>query len=100
MTVEEMLSRISSLELAEWMAYDRIEPIDKGDLHTAMLLTLTANANRDPEAQPEPFTVEQFFLDYWKRPEPEDPDRSWKANLQKAELITIAMGGQDLRKKD
>ena len=39
MTVSEMLGRMDSTELAEWMAYDRIEPFgdQRADLRSAIL---------------------------------------------------------------
>lgn len=46
MTVGEMLSRMSSKELTEWMAFASIEPIGESrqDLRIAMLCTLVYNA--------------------------------------------------------
>lgn len=67
-------------------------------MQTAMILSLMANVNRDNDAHPEPFTPADFMIDWWKEEEEPEPDESWKANLQVAEMITIALGGQDLRK--
>ena len=65
MTVAELLQRVSSRELGEWMAYERIEPFGetRADLRVGMLTSLTANINRKKGATP--FTPQDFmpFLD-------------------------------------
>lgn len=59
-----MLSRMSSQELTEWMAYEAIEPFaaERNDQDIAMLAALTANANRDPKKQSKPFELVDFLL--------------------------------------
>lgn len=66
MTVRELLKRIDSEELTEWMAFDRIEPIGSGrtNLAVAGLAALTANLNRDRGKHPEPYQP-AAFLDYY-----------------------------------
>jgi hypothetical protein len=46
MTVEELLLRISSRELSEWMAYYRLEPFGqvRGDLQAGIVASVMANA--------------------------------------------------------
>jgi len=46
-TVAELLSRISSAELSEWMAYDSIDPIgnDRGDLQAGIISMVVANSS-------------------------------------------------------
>lgn len=48
MTVEEMLDRISSAELSEWMDYNEINPFtpDRNDYMIAQLLSQNANLHR------------------------------------------------------
>ncbi|NOH14212.1 MAG: hypothetical protein HND51_21425 [Chloroflexi bacterium] len=47
----------------------------RSNLHTAMLLTLMANANRDPKQRSEPFTIEDFmFVDYSLADSSDEPD--------------------------
>ena len=48
MTVEDMLARMSSEELSEWMAFDRLEPIGwaRVDLVGGLLCSLLANQHR------------------------------------------------------
>lgn len=59
-----MLTRMSSQELTEWMAYEDIEPFaaERNDVELAMLTTLTANANRNPKKRSEPFKIVDFLL--------------------------------------
>lgn len=62
MTVGELLGRITSSELAEWMAYYSINPFGetRGDLRNAMLCCLMANAwNGDKHKT---FSMEDFML--------------------------------------
>jgi hypothetical protein len=49
--VEELLSRISSRELTEWMAYDTLEPFGHAIDHRMMAQVVAAiyNVNRDPK---------------------------------------------------
>jgi hypothetical protein len=48
MTVKELLSRTSSHELAEWMAYYQLEPFgeERGDLRSGIISSVIANVNR------------------------------------------------------
>ena len=64
----EMLDRMSSRELAEWRAYDRMEPIGepRADFRLAVLTSILANANRDVSKKPEPFGPADFA---WRGPD-------------------------------
>lgn len=44
MTVRELLERIDSAELSEWLAYDRIDPFDDGYWQAGMIAATVANA--------------------------------------------------------
>ncbi len=46
MTVRELLQRMDSAELTEWIAYLSIEPIgdERSDIHSALLAAVMANA--------------------------------------------------------
>lgn len=61
MTVRELLARIDSRELSEWMAYYTLEPFgeSRGDLRIAMLTSLMANVNRGKGQRP--FKVQDFM---------------------------------------
>jgi hypothetical protein len=52
--VAELLDRVSSAELTEWLAFDRVEPIGawRTDYNMAMLCALFANANRKKGSKP------------------------------------------------
>ncbi len=62
MTVRELLARMDSRELSEWMAFDRIEPIGSGRANLALagLSAITANVNRDSKRHPEPYAPDAF----------------------------------------
>lgn len=69
MTVAELLGRISSRELSEWMAYFEIEgPTGdaRADWRAGMLASVIANANRDPKRSPRAFEP-QDFMPYQER---------------------------------
>jgi len=49
MTVRELLERIDSRELAEWIAFNAIEPVDnrfRGDLQAGIIASTLANCHR------------------------------------------------------
>jgi hypothetical protein len=52
-TVEELLNRVSSAELTEWMAYARLEPFGphREDLRAGVIASVMATA---PQGQPHP----------------------------------------------
>jgi len=54
MTVSELLARISSAELTEWMAFDAIDPFgeQRADLRTGILAAVTANHSFAPPTEP------------------------------------------------
>jgi hypothetical protein len=54
MTVAELLARISSAELTEWMAFDAIEPFGeaRADLRAGIVAAVTANHSFAPPRQP------------------------------------------------
>lgn len=63
---------MGSAEFTEWMAFYLTEPWgeQRSDIQHAMLMTLLANANRDPKRKA--FQASEFMPDYW-RAEPEEP---------------------------
>ena len=62
MTVRELLNRIDSRELSEWVAYDTLEPIGsvRVDLAGAVVASTVANCHRGKD-QPA-FTPMDFML--------------------------------------
>lgn len=91
MTVAELLERISSEELSEWMEFYRLEPFgtEAEMLGHAITSSVVANANRgrgDREYKPADFM-----------PKFERQEQSVDEMVQFAAMYTAAMGGQDLR---
>jgi len=69
MTVKELLARIDSRELTEWMAYYSLEPwgTEPEDLRAGIIASTIANVNRDQKKQRKPFTPKDF-MPVWDRP--------------------------------
>jgi len=59
--VRELLLRMDSRELSEWMAYEQIEPFGerRADLRSAIIACVIANAWRSPNRPP--FRVQDFM---------------------------------------
>lgn len=72
---EEMLDRMSSHELSEWMAYANIEPFgeDRADLRAGTISSVIANTNRDPKKKADPYEPIDF-MPFAEKPEP-TPDQ-------------------------
>lgn len=64
MTVRELLERVDSRELSEWMIYFEMEPwgTDVEDWRAGMVASTIANVNRDPKKQIKPYDPEDFML--------------------------------------
>lgn len=76
MTVRELLFRIDSKELTEWMAFYSLEPwgTEPEDVRTGIIASTVANANRDPKKKAHKV---KDFMPQWYKPEqtPEDHKR-------------------------
>lgn len=68
-----MLNYLTSSQLSEWEAYDRIDPIGKWreDFNVANLMALIANVNRNPKKKSNPFTISDFMPEWGKEEEKE-----------------------------
>jgi hypothetical protein len=81
-TVRELVERMTLHELAEWKAYDMIEPFGEGRLNLSLgnFAALTANINRDPK-RGEPFALEDFVPFHQKAPlpPPRQPTRTQRS---------------------
>lgn len=66
MTVGEIGERMSALELTEWIAYNRIEPIgpQRADLAAGIVASTVANAHRSKGPSFKP----QDFMAYVEKP--------------------------------
>lgn len=91
MPVSELLARVSSRELTEWMLFYKLEPFGTkaNYLGTAIVAKTVADVNR-PKGKP-PYKVEQFIPDF------EEHEQEVDDMLRIAEMMTIAMGGEDKR---
>jgi hypothetical protein len=82
---------MDSKELTEWMAYSTLEPFggDVPYLGHAITASTIANANRRKGTRA--YKVDEFMPKFTKQAQtPEEM-------LQIAEMMTIGLGGQDLR---
>lgn len=74
-----MLRRIPASLLAEWMAYDQVEPISlgyRGEVAAAQVASVIANVNRNPEKKRQPYTIEDFVVKYGEAAAA-DPEEVW-----------------------
>lgn len=98
MPVRDLLRRLSSAELTDWIAYSRLRPFGPlvEDQRYGNIMALIANVNRDPKKMPQPFKPSDFMMSKIKE---RRQVQSWQDQLKVVELLTVAMGGKDLRKK-
>ena len=88
---------MTSAEFSEWLAYFRL--LDdrpsaderRADWRHAAMMTLLANAYRDRDRRPQPFTSVEFLPRWDAEPEPELTDEQL---LAKVMVINAAMGGK------
>lgn len=86
--MRELLARMTSEELAEWMAYEMIEPFEstRGDLRTALTCTTMANLSRTKKSDAV-YQMKDFMLDF------EKPLRQQQAKVTASpEAIAHAIG--------
>ncbi len=86
MSVARAQREISSREFAEWMAYDRIDPIgrDRDDWRAVFLATLLANIHRPKGKRP------YRLKDFWPRWDNTEPDEEELARKIKAAMGALA----------
>jgi hypothetical protein len=92
MTVDELLSRISSRELSEWQVYSQIEPWGetRADWRSGIVAAVIANVNR-AKGQPA-YSPETFIPRFGPQPE-----QGWEEQLAIVEMLNVAFGGKDMR---
>lgn len=93
MPVGELLARMSGREIAEWMAYYRIEPWgeERGDLRSGVLASIVCNALRgkgDRVRKPQEFVL-KFGGDV---PDREDPKRVFATLKAMFKAVNSAQG--------
>lgn len=83
MTVRELLSRIGSDELTEWMAFHALEPFGdvRADYRAGVIASTFANAHRAASAPP--FRPDDFMPFVDRPPPPDDP----KINVAKFKAL-------------
>lgn len=94
MTVGELLTRVSSRELTEWMAFFEMEPFgpERADLRAAIVASTVANTARDPKKRARPWTPRDFM------PRFDQPaEQDWQEQLAIVEMLNAAFGGRDVR---
>jgi len=96
--VDRLLAELSTREFDEWLAYYQIEPWgeERGDVRAGIIASTIANVNRNPKQRRKPYSPKDFMPVYDKPPKRQ---QSTEEMLRMAEMITAAMGGQDLRAK-
>jgi hypothetical protein len=80
MTVEELLRRISSQELSEWMAFYQFEPFgeERDDLRAGIVASTVANANRDPK-KGRALKPQDFMPQFDRERKPQTPKEIYQA---------------------
>lgn len=91
MPVGELLARVSSRELTEWMVYYELEPFgeERSDLRAGIVASTVANANRTKGKAYKP----QDFMPKFERRGP----RSWQEMMATVERMNALFGGKDER---
>jgi hypothetical protein len=91
MPVGELLERVSSEELTEWAAYERLHGTlgsARSDVLVAHQMALLANVNRDTKKRSRPYTAKDFMPE-WSPKQPQ----SWQDMKAMARALTKAFGG-------
>ena len=91
MTVAELLVRISSKELTEWMAFYRKEPFGSEARYIGHAITASTIANVNLAKGKKAHSPEDFMPDFDKKEQTVD------SMIAFASMMTAAMGGEDLR---
>lgn len=82
MTVRELLTRIDSRELTEWMAFFELEPwgSEIEDHRFGVVASTIANVNRDPKRRARSYEPDDFFPPRITREEDlQDNADKWRA---------------------
>jgi len=93
MTVAELLDRVSGRELTEWMAFAQLEPFGSRANYVGHAVTASTIANIYRSKGQKAFELDDFIP---SRKKTQTVDEM----LQIAQMMTIGMGGKDLRKGD
>lgn len=101
MTVAELLARMSSRELTEWICFWGIEgPAgeERADWRAGLVASTIANANRDPKKRREPFEPTDFMPKWGETGDREQGSgvsgQSVEQQAGMARMLQRALGGQ------
>ncbi len=96
MTVGELLRRMSSRELTEWMAFFSLEPwgTEVEDWRAGLIAATIANANRDPKKRRKPYEPQDFMPRYEK---PQVEEQSWEEQARILEMWARMLQARDGR---
>jgi hypothetical protein len=99
--VRELLERVESAELSEWMAYDQLDPFGnyRGDLQSAIVASTIANVNLNRKKRKKPFSPDDFIPEFGKLIESDPEVARQNKMLAMVEMMNAALGGSDLRKR-
>lgn len=89
MTVGELLSRITSGELSEWVAYEKVSGTlgaERDDMHAAIVASTVVNANKGKGRKA---TVKDFMPRWDRQP------MGWQEQLAAIKQWNRALGGID-----
>ena len=95
MTVNELLGRISSREISEWMAFSQLEPFgtEVGFLGHAITSKVVADVNRAKGQKA--YDVNDFMPNFEGAKK-----QTVEEMLQIAQMMTLGLGGKDLRERE
>lgn len=67
--VDRFVASLTPTELAEWMAFEAVEPLlpERVDIAAARQMALVCEMNRDRKARTEPFSPQEF-VPIWETP--------------------------------
>jgi len=95
MTRAELVNRMSSREITEWMAFGQLEPFGAEAGYIGHAIVASTVANRHRGSSEKNYEVSDF-MPKRKKKEPQSVEEM----IQFAEMYTAALGGKDLRDKE
>jgi len=93
--VAELLKRISSREITEWMAFSQLEPFGADAQYVGHAITASTIANVNRGENTPAYSAADFMPKFGTK-----DTQTVEDMIQTAEVITHAFGGKDLRNKD
>lgn len=106
MTVSELLERISSAELTDWMAFYQLEPWGgfQDEYRAALIASMVANTARDEKRRREPFRATEFmraeFLEETAEETAEEPEQETLDGKILAIFGALAGGGDGIKSRN